>query len=48
LTSGARAQSRFFFQLEEGEIDVRLTSFKGCAVQQIRNREMEQRRKEQL
>ena len=35
-------------ELEEGEIDVRLTSFKGCVVRQVREREMEQRRKEQL
>ncbi|XP_028403820.1 uncharacterized protein LOC114526423 [Dendronephthya gigantea] len=35
-------------ELEEGEIDVRLTSFKGCVVQQIRDHEMQQRRKEQL
>ena len=36
------------FQLEEGEIDVRLTSFKGCVVKQIKENEMRQRRKEQL
>ncbi|XP_046841554.1 uncharacterized protein LOC124435609 [Xenia sp. Carnegie-2017] len=35
-------------ELEEGEIDVRLTSFKGCVVKQIKENEMRQRRKEQL
>ena len=29
--------SSFFFQLEEGEIDVRLNSFKGCLSQQSNN-----------
>lgn len=33
----------FCFKLEEGEIDVRLTSFKGCVVKQFQEEESRNR-----
>ena len=35
----ARFIFEFQFQLEDGEIDVRHTSFKGCAADDLRRRE---------